>query len=165
MQLLLKPLIEHVRAQFAIDWTDIHGISHWARVRSIGQRLALETGADPAVVELFAWLHDSRRFNDGTDPEHGRRAADLASALQGKFFELTDNQLGLLREACIGHSDGHTRADPTVMTCWDSDRLDLGRIGIRPDPAYLCTAVARDPSVIKWAWLRSQRWASFRRKP
>jgi uncharacterized protein len=27
----------------------------------------------------------------------------------------------------------------TVQTCWDADRLDLGRVGIKPDPKRLFT--------------------------
>jgi uncharacterized protein len=28
---------------------------------------------------------------------------------------------------------------PTIGTCWDADRLDLGRVGARPDPKYMST--------------------------
>lgn len=54
----------------------------------------------------------------------------------------------MLREACIGHSDGHIKAVPTVQACWDADRLDLGRVGIIPTARYLCTDVAREPTRI-----------------
>ena len=64
-------------------------------------------------------------------------------------------ELGLLVVACQGHSDGQTHEDVTVSTCWDADRLDLGRVGIRPDPRRLCTAAARDPALIQWAFARS----------
>jgi len=42
-----------------------------------------------------------------------------------------------------------------VQTCWDSDRLDLGRVGIQPRPERLCTAAAQDPGTIRWAYERS----------
>ena len=29
------------------------------------------------------------------------------------------------------------------MTCWDADRLDLGRVGIIPDSKYLFNAEAK----------------------
>jgi uncharacterized protein len=45
--------------------------------------------------------------------------------------------------------------DVTVLTCWDADRLDLGRVGIRPDPTYLCTAAARDTDMLTWSYRRS----------
>jgi uncharacterized protein len=45
--------------------------------------------------------------------------------------------------------------DITVLTCWDADRLDLGRVGIRPAAHRLCTDAARDPAMIEWAYRRS----------
>ena len=44
---------------------------------------------------------------------------------------------------------GATTGDITVQTCWDADRLDLGRVGVYPEPARLCTDAAR--RLIKWA--------------
>jgi uncharacterized protein len=41
------------------------------------------------------------------------------------------------------------------MTCWDADRLDLGRVGIRPDPARLCNEAARHPKLLSEAYERS----------
>ncbi len=35
-----------------------------------------------------------------------------------------------------------------MRACWDSDRLDLGRVDVVPDPDYLCTDYARRPDVI-----------------
>jgi len=154
-------LANHIRSQFQLDWEGIHGPSHWARVRAMGLELARVTGGDPVVVELFAWFHDSRRFNDGYDPEHGDRAAAFAGELHGDFFEATDEQLALLQEACRGHSDGHLKADITVQTCWDADRLDLGRVGTTPDPARLCTEAARSPEVRMLAEARSERWSRW----
>ncbi|NNL66909.1 MAG: hypothetical protein HKP30_11740 [Myxococcales bacterium] len=121
-------------------------------------RLAPETGADPRVVELFAFLHDSQRENDGWDPEHGDRAAEFAIGLNGRFFELDVADLDLLVAACRGHSHGGREGHPTVLTCWDADRLDLGRVHKRPDPARLCTAAARDAETIAWAYGRSLDW-------
>jgi uncharacterized protein len=159
---MLKPtgiitpaLIEKLRQEFTLDWRGIHGIRHWGRVRANGLRLAGIAGANPRVVELFAVLHDSCRFNDGHDPSHGNRGAKNASRLQGRFFELTDEELKLLCDACSSHSDGFTDADVTVQVCWDADRLDLGRVGIEPHPNKLCTAPARDAKMIAWAYRRS----------
>jgi uncharacterized protein len=47
------------------------------------------------------------------------------------------------------HSHGHTARDATVLACRDSDRLDLGRVGIRPHPSRLCTAPAKARAVIE----------------
>jgi uncharacterized protein len=113
-------------------------------------------GLEPDIVELFAYLHDAKRANDGWDLEHGRRAADFVRELQGSHLELSAVKLELLVYACAHHTDGLTVADPAVQICWDADRLDLGRIGIEPDPDRLCTAAAREPATIEWAFRRSQ---------
>ena len=148
-------LIQIIRTQFALEWTGIHGAPHWARVRENGLRLAESTGADPKVVELFAFLHDSRRLNDGHDPMHGQRAADFARMLAQEEIEIDSIALELLVESCQGHSAGQMEGDITVLTCWDADRLDLGRVGIRPDPNLLCTEAARMPEMLEWAYRRS----------
>lgn len=54
--------------------------------------------------------------------------------------------------------EGQTLGDATVLTCWDADRLDLGRVGIRPHPHRLCTEAARDPVLLEWAYQRSVKW-------
>ncbi len=148
-------LITTIRAQFALDWHGIHGIQHWERVRDNGLRLALATGANSTVVELFAYLHDSRRLDDWEDRGHGPRAAVYLQTLRGRFFEISDEELDLLIHACRYHSDGLQEGDVTVLTCWDADRLDLGRVGIRPDPKYLCTTAARDLGLLAWSYHRS----------
>ena len=149
------PLIELIKESLVIDWRGIHGVSHWARVAANGRFLAERTGADPGVVELFAWLHDSCRLDDGRDPDHGPRAAYWARELRGTWFALDDARFELLVQACELHTRGQVEADVTVATCWDADRLDLGRVGTEPDPRYLCTEPARDPEVIQWALRRS----------
>jgi uncharacterized protein len=151
-----KHLIEVIRAQFRLDWHGIHGANHWSRVRENGVRLAATTGANIAVVELFAFLHDSQRANDFTDPSHGQRAAVFAGELRELgVIEISDLDFDLLSFACAGHSNGFRDGDVTVQTCWDADRLDLGRVGIRPHPRYLCTDAAKSPGMIDWAYTRS----------
>lgn len=41
------------------------------------------------------------------------------------------------------HDKGETTTDPTIGCCWDADRLDLGRVGKKPDPAYMSTMLGR----------------------
>ena len=148
-------LLTAIRAQFALDWYGIHGIQHWERVRENGLRLARITGANPTIVELFAYLHDSRRLDDWEDFGHGFRAAVYLQTLRGRYFDISAEEHELLVHACHYHSDGFMEGDVTVQTCWDADRLDLGRVGVRPDPKYLCTAAAREPKMLVWAYGRS----------
>ncbi len=151
MSLNIPQILRAVLDEYALPWDGYHGVAHWARVLENGLRLAEETGANVQVVSLFALLHDSRRFNESTDPDHGPRAAEFAGTLRGRFFDLPDPEFQLLYRACSGHT--HERAHPniTIQTCWDADRLDLGRVGIIPHPNYLGTEIARRPETIRWA--------------
>jgi uncharacterized protein len=151
----LAPIVAEILRGYALPARGFHGVVHWARVLENGIKLAESTGANPAVVQLFAVFHDSRRENDGTDPAHGRRGADLAAAFRGRVFELPDAEFELLYRACEWHTEGKTDPDVTVLTCWDADRLDLGRVGIVPSPKYLCTTAARSSRLIDWAHTRS----------
>jgi uncharacterized protein len=141
--------------QSSLSREGFHSIKHWARVLGNGKRLAAETGANLKVVELFAVFHDSRRENEGFDPDHGLRGAEFAKSMRGVWFDLSDGEMDLLFEACLNHSKGITDGDITVQTCWDADRLDLGRVGTRPDPKYLCTAPAKTADMLNWAYSRS----------
>jgi uncharacterized protein len=46
-------------------------------------------------------------------------------------------------EALTYHADGLVSEHPTIGCCWDADRLDLPRCGIRVDPVMLSTPAAR----------------------
>ena len=125
--------------------SSIHGPAHWRRVRRNGLLLATRTGADPLVVRLFAVFHDSRRLDDGTDAGHGARGATYAARLRDEGrFTVSDEAFVRLTEACNDHTDGFHHDDPTVGTCWDADRLDLGRCGMIPDAHFMSTGFARE---------------------
>jgi uncharacterized protein len=117
--------------------------------------VAKHSGADPLLVELFAYLHDCCREDDRSDPGHGERAAAFAESLRGTLIHLDDDVFALLYEAIRDHELGMTRGPVTVRTCWDADRLDLGRVRIRPNPDCLCTPFAKLKSTIEWAYKRS----------
>jgi len=148
MNVITNHLMDKILSGYCLDRSGIHGVFHWARVYANGMLLADKTGADKDVVALFAVLHDSKRISDDWDGAHGARAAKFAESLNGKFFDLDDAQLEQLYTACLLHNSGATEADMTVRVCWDSDRLDLGRVGITPDPAMLCTPDARRPDIL-----------------
>jgi uncharacterized protein len=154
---LRREVLRVVRRRFRLDWQGIHGAPHWARVRWNGLTIARANGARADVVELFAFLHDSRRHGDGWDPQHGARAADFALALNRELLQLDRPGLEMLAYAVRYHSDGLIEADVTVQTCWDADRLDLGRVGITPRPDKLCTDEAREQWLLERAYQRSVR--------
>jgi uncharacterized protein len=166
-----KPIIEAISLQYLLEWDGLHGVGHWGRVLENGLLLAESTGADLEVVRLFSIFHDACRKNDGIDPGHGKRGAELAKSFRGLHFELPQDQFDLLYAACVGHTDGKRHGDITVLTCWDADRLDLSRAHITPKASRMCTEPAQDPDIIAWAIDRSltayrppfveQEWLSY----
>jgi uncharacterized protein len=145
----IAAIIHEIVADYALPIRGYHGVVHWARVLENGRRLAAVTGAKIEVVTLFALFHDSRRVNEDSDFDHGHRGAIYARSLLGKLIHLDDVDFDLLFEACRLHADGLIDGDITLQTCWDADRLDLGRVGITPDPELLCTDAAR--AIVDWA--------------
>ncbi len=133
-----------VSEQFPLGEQSLHGPSHWRRVEANGLLIAEDSGADVVVVRLFALFHDSRRENEYRDHGHGKRGADLARNLRGKEFQLSDSRFDVLVEACAWHTEITYHQNPTIGTCWDADRLDLPRVGISPEAAYLNTAKAKE---------------------
>lgn len=61
-------LIALIKSEFKLNWQGIHGANHWARVLHHGKNIGQLRGADLLVVELFSFLHDSCRWDDGRDP-------------------------------------------------------------------------------------------------
>ena len=151
MSLLTPRLLSRILEGYALRPDGIHGVAHWARVLENGRRLALLTGAEPEVIELFAVFHDARRVNDQRDDGHGRRGAILASELRGSHFDIDDRRFALVEYACNAHTSGLTEADVSVQVCWDADRLDLLRVGTMPRPGLLCTDAARGCDMLEWA--------------
>jgi uncharacterized protein len=149
-------VLQAARERFVLDLKGIHGPPHWHRVRENGLRIAKHTGANKLIVELFAFLHDCCREDDRSDPEHGERAALFAESLRGTLLHLEPEDFTLLYLAIRNHSLGGTRGNITVLTCWDADRLDLGRVGARPRPNLLGTEFARRKDTIEWAYRRSR---------
>lgn len=153
---ITREIISAILAQYSLPLYGVHGLAHWARVLENGRRLSTLSGAKIQVVELFAVFHDACRQNEIIDDGHGKRGAELAACLRGDLLNLNDTDFELLFQACARHTDGQINADITLQTCWDSDRLDLARVCIQPDPRYLCTPAARNPQIIDWAVRRSQ---------
>ena len=137
----MQTIVQEIREFAKSRWTlgELHGIKHWDRVYANGQQL-LTPDVDPLVVALFAYLHDSCRKEDGYDISHGARAAEWIDILRGNFLKpLSDEQMRLLKEACRLHTTTLRTGNPTIDACFDADRLDLGRVGITPDPEKMAT--------------------------
>ncbi len=142
---LLEAILSQIKEDTAIWRSPIHGIDHWDRVLKNGLRIGAANGADLDVVRYFAYLHDCQRLNEDEDPEHGPRAAIYAERHRN-LIDLTNDQMELLKSACIDHTyampDPESEVDPTLAACWDGDRLDIGRVGLEVNPFYLFSEAA-----------------------
>src|ERR1700760_2233686 len=134
----LQPVFHAALDRFQLGEMSIHGPSHWMKVFNNATLLAQKTDrADLVVCQLFALLHDCAREDDGSDLKHGPRAASYAKELyQLKKLAISQEQLDLLCYACEHHTDGQISNDPTIGVCWDADRLDLPRVGMRINARY-----------------------------
>ena len=138
----MQALWSKLSDEFALDKDSFHGPGHWTRVEQYGVFLARDTGADLRVVRLFAIFHDCARVDDCDDPGHGLRGGEKARDLRG-LLPIDDEAFETLFQACAGHTDLRFSHDPTIATCWDSDRLDLDRVGIVPSEDYLSTKAGK----------------------
>lgn len=117
----------------------IHGVGHWDRVAQFGKMLYQE-GADMDVIMCFAYLHDSERINNSVDDEHGFRASLFIDTIRDTYLKaLSDEQIATLKMACEMHTVVPRTGDITVNICFDSDRMDLLRVGIMPLPERMAT--------------------------
>jgi len=152
----MNRLLAEVLNQYALPLDGCHGVQHWMRLWNTGRILAPQTGADKKVCDLFAIFHDSQREHEGRDRDHGVRGSIFVKTLGMKLLGLNKTQMGDLCGAILLHADVFVHHPSiTVQTCWDMDRLDLGRVGHMPDPRRLCTKPAKDKSFILECYERS----------
>jgi uncharacterized protein len=121
----------------------IHGLTHWTRVFENGLIIARETGANTDLVELFALFHDSCRRHDGKDHNHGKRAAHWVASMRSDLSNLPDDIFQFLLEALRDHTHVRYTDNIHIATCWDADRLDLGRVGKIPSEEFMNTDIGR----------------------
>ena len=148
----LDVLIPAVIAGSTMPHSEIHGEQHWKCVSLVAVRAAKATpGADPLVALLFGLFHDTQRWNEDEDPEHGLRAAAYAE----QFFEsgrlsLSRAQAEALAFACRTHTEAGPTDDPVIGCCYDGDRLNLWRVWITPHPDYLSTEFGLESTDTEW---------------
>lgn len=142
-----EELLSKIKMELKIDFYGDHGIGHWKRVYTNTQVLANHYNIQSDVFELFAVLHDSKRENEFSDKYHGKRAAAYVQQLYDDGdIQLSLEDLHRLKFACSNHTFTDKKdslyQDLVVQICLDSDRMDLGRVGIKVNPRYLVTAYA-----------------------
>jgi uncharacterized protein len=128
----------------------LHGEDHWKCVALAGLWIAERTpGADLGFILTFSALHDVMRENNGSDPMHGPRAAQLLVGLlddPGLDGLPPHSQRSRDLLYAISHHTGteHARDHPnmSVGICWDADRVNLWRVWKRPQARFLTTDAA-----------------------
>ena len=139
----IKRLREYAIKHSILGEYSVHGVSHWDRVARNAEVL-ITSDVDELVVKAFAYIHDVERVNESDDLQHGPRAALLVEEIRSSVLSfLNDQEIEQLKEACRLHTLRHRTEDPTVNACFDADRLDLGRVGITPNPDKMATAAGR----------------------
>jgi uncharacterized protein len=106
-EIISPEFIAYLQKTYQLSWHGIHGWAHWVRVCENGLRLARLNGANETVVALFAFTHDMARQSDGSDYDHGKRAAQrIRTELQGTYIHLSDLELKQMEEAVSLHTRG-----------------------------------------------------------
>lgn len=139
-----KTLFKRIRDNFALNPKGDHGQGHWLRVYRNALKIASYCDIQSSVFEYFALLHDSMRLDEFEDHGHGQRALMYGRYLINEgLIRLDAEDQNRLLYACANHTkpDSSDRLynDIVVQICWDADRLDIGRVGIIPDPKYFFT--------------------------
>ena len=140
---MIKPeVLNLLREESVFFGSPVHGVSHWQTVEQNGHYLADFNGADKKVISYFAYFHDCMRENEYEDSKHGLRGARFAEKHR-KLIDFTEIQFKQLTDACKGHTYGTRPECVTINTCWDADRLDIGRVGITPSSEFLHSSEAK----------------------
>ncbi len=148
-QVIPKEVIAKIFNDFQLEVEEgIHGFFHWARVIENGLTLCDLNNANKNIIIAFGIFHDCKRENDDEDPEHGYRGGQILREYS-KFINLTEEEIEKAAIACEDHTHEQNHNDLDIATCWDSDRLDLFRVGIYPEEEYLNTIEAQDPEFIE----------------
>ena len=138
-----KELIDQLQRYSKLFHSPIHGFKHWRTVEKNGLYLSQFNDGDPAVISHFAYFHDCMRVNEQRDDGHGLRGGKYA-VKNKDMLDLTEDQLDILYKACAGHTGGKNPSCDTLACCWDADRLDIRRVGSKPDLQWFTTYKARD---------------------
>ena len=135
-EIIPKKVLKKIIDEFYIKNSFIHGSPHWSRVFYYGHLLSELNDYDKENIAFFSIFHDSKRINDGDDPQHGLRGAEFFRTFD-KIIQIKPEQKEIIYESCKVHNYLKQADSLEVGLCLDSDRLDLWRVGISPNDEYL----------------------------
>ena len=123
------------------------GTKSWFMMRRFNGRMLRTTfGRYPEVPLAIARLKAPDVLADMADEQTaGQRRRDLFRVVLDEWLKKDQAKNKSVHQVKV-----------TIQVCWDADRLDLGRVGIRPSYHKLCTATAKSPFVMEAAFKRSQ---------
>ena len=139
----MQAIIDRILKDATINQAGCHGLTHWNKVAEYARIIAAAEHFDERFMLLFAYFHDCQRLSDGRDLQHGPRAADYLMTWTPEALELSEADQYRLAFACRYHTREIPTDDRLVRACWDCDRLDIGRVGIIVNPAFLFTETAK----------------------
>jgi uncharacterized protein len=139
----MKNIIKKIKQELYISPNSIHAESHWNNVVAFGKCIADTEGLNSHLIKLFGYFHDSKRYNDGHDPEHGPRAAEFVKTFKLTELGLNEKEKNQLIFTCKYHTYEEKTEDMDILACWNSDRLDLPRVGITIETNRLFTKTAK----------------------
>ena len=142
-------VLEIVKKEFKLDLYGIHGINHWERVFLNTQKLSKYYNIESDVFELFSILHDSQRVDEYADLEHGKRAKKfIENLIEMGMIKLDKKDQDRLLYACENHTKPNKKhklyGDLIVQICLDSDKMNIGRVGVVPNEKYFLTSYAKE---------------------
>ena len=93
-------------------------------------------------------LHDSKRHDEFQDKHHGKRASEFVQILLAESsINLNEEDSSRLIYVCANHTYSDKKHplfnDLIVQICFDSDRLDIDRVGYMVNTKYLATDYAK----------------------
>ena len=138
----MEKLKEYLISKFLLGSDSLHGPLYWESVLRYGLLMASKNkNIDQEVLNLFSYIDDSKRVDEYIDIHHVERAANSLDYLERLgLINLRENQKELLYLAINHHNAGKTSIDVTIGACWDSDRLELDRVGILPSIKFFSTS-------------------------
>ena len=139
----MNKIIQRIKQETSVAPGSIHGEGHWLRVAEFGKYIADKEGLNKHFILLFVYFHDCMRYNDSIDPNHGLRAAEYLKTFKLDDLKINEDERSRLMFACEYHTYEKKTEDKDILACWDSDRLDLPRVGIAVDPKRLFTETAK----------------------
>ena len=152
---LWHDLLAEARSGAMLRRSPVHGERHWRAVAAIGIGLHQQCAAiDPQDMLAFGMLHDCRREDEHSDPDHGPRAADALAGSRPLAALLDPAQRDVVLHACRIHTSARSlgpEADRSCAACLDADRFTLRRVGTEPKRRFF--SLAYDEASFR-AWVR-----------